>query len=311
MSSLTTKLRLLNLTPDPTSIAKQYIPMNLRDWFRHHPLWSTAIIYTILTLTVGNIYVKATNLFLMNQGLYDVNNTLVSIAIRFIVSSLTFTLLYRLLYKQPRTFNGYRRELMAVKGNSWRTTIVCGIASFIIFASISASILIILRIFTSDPLVFLKQPNSTRAGWLWPLIAINPGLFEEMGFRGLLSTNLRRIYSERTTVIVASILFGLFHFTGLVNGQSIISVIMTAIMATTFGLSWGYMAAKTGSVIPSMIVHYLVNAFSEVLMPYSNNDGLVLLYMLTSAILYPIISILVVRLLITRAFGRRSARKVV
>lgn len=272
--------------------------MNLRDWFEHHPRWSTTLIFAILTLTVSNIYVRATNNFLISQGLYDIDNAIVSFAIRFVVSSLALVLLYYLLYQQSRSIGEYQQELLAVRGYSWRTTIGCGLVSFMIFTIISASTLMILGIFTNDPLVFLKQPSDTHAGWLWPLFAINPGLFEEMGFRGLLFTNLRRTYSEKTVIRLTAVLFGLFHFTGLANGQQMTGVILTAIMATTFGLSWGYMTTKTKSVIPSMIIHYLVNAFSEVLLQANTTkDELVLLHMLSMTILYPIFSILAVRLM--------------
>lgn len=272
--------------------------MNLRDWFEHHPRWSTTLTFAILTLTVSNIYVRATNNFLIIQGLYGIDNAIVSFAIRFIVSSLALVLLYYLLYQQPRSIGEYQQELLAVRGYSWRTTIGCGLVSFMIFTIISASTLMILGIFTNDPLVFLKQPSDTRAGWLWLLFAINPGLFEEMGFRGLLFTNLRRTYSEKTVIRLTAVLFGLFHFTGLANGQPITGVILIAIMATTFGLSWGYTIAKTKSVIPSMIIHYLVNAFSEVLLQANTTkDELILLHMLSMTILYPIFSILAVRLM--------------
>jgi len=274
------------------------MPMNLRDWFEHHPRWSTTLIFAILTLTVSNIYVRATDNFLVSQGLYGIDNAIVSFAIRFIVSSLALVLLYYLLYQQPRSFKEYRQELLAVRGYSWRTTIGCGLVSFMIFTIISASTLMILGIFPSDPLVFLRQPSDTHAGWLWPLFAINPGLFEEMGFRGLLFTNLRRTYSEKTVIRLTAVLFGLFHFTGLANGQPMAGVILVAIMATTFGYSWGYTVAKTKSVIPSMIIHYLVNAFSEVLLQANTTkDELIVLHMLSMTILYPIFSILAVRLM--------------
>ncbi len=272
--------------------------MNFRDLFEHHSRWSTTLIFVILTLAVSNIYVRTTEEFLINQGLYDISGAIIGIAIRFVVSSISLVLLYYLLYQRPRSIKEYQRELKAVRGYSWKKTIGCGLVSFMIFATISAFTLMILGIFTKDPLVFLKQPSNSYAGWLWFLFAINPGLFEEMGFRGLLFTNLRRTYPEKTVIILTAVLFGLFHFTGLANGQPMTGVIMTAIMATAFGLSWGYMISKTKSVIPSMIVHYLVNAFSEVLQQANTaKDVLVLLHMLTMTILYPIFSILAIRLM--------------
>jgi membrane protease YdiL (CAAX protease family) len=272
--------------------------MNLRDWFEHHPRWSTALIYAILTLTVGNIYVRATYNFLVSQGLDGIANAIASFFIRFIISSLALVLLYYLLYQKPRSIGEYRQKLRVVRGYSWKTTVGSGLVSFLIFTIISASALITLGVFTDDPLVFLKPPSDAHAGWLWPLFAINPGLFEETGFRGLLFTTLRRTYNEKTVIRLTAVLFGLFHFTGLANGQSFIGTIFIAITATTMGYSWGYTTAKTGSVIPSMIIHYLVNAFSEVLQQaYTTNELLMLLHILSLAILYPIFSILAVRLM--------------
>jgi membrane protease YdiL (CAAX protease family) len=275
-----------------------WLTVKLRDWYTHNPLWASTIIFVVLTLTVGNIYVNVIYDFLYNQGLQGLDNAIASFFTRFIVSSLALILLYILLYQQPRSIREYRQKLRVVKGYSLRITVGCGLVSFIIFAIVSASTLIALRAFTDDPLVFLKPPSDTHAGWLWPLFAINPGLFEETGFRGLLFTNLRRTYSEKTVIKLTAVLFGLFHFTGLTNGQSIIGTILIAMTATTLGYSWGYTTARTGSVIPSMIIHYLVNAFSEVLQQaYTTSDLLMLLHILSLAILYPIFSILATRLI--------------
>jgi membrane protease YdiL (CAAX protease family) len=272
--------------------------MNLRDWFENHPRGSSTFIFIILTLTVSNIYVRASENFLLNLGLYGIENAFASVTLRFVISSLALILLFYALYKQPRSIKEFKQKLQAVSGYSWRTTIGCGLVSFTIFAIVSASTLIILGIFTDDPLIFLRQPSDTAAGWLWLLFAVNPGLFEEMGFRGLLFNNLRRTYSEKTVIRLTSILFGLFHFTGLANGESVVGLILISIMATTFGLSWGYMVAKTGSVVPSMMVHYLVNAFSEVLLQANTTkDELILLHILSMTILYPILSFLLVRLM--------------
>jgi membrane protease YdiL (CAAX protease family) len=272
--------------------------MNLRNWFEHNPLASTAFIFLFLTLTVSNIYVRASENLLISMGIYGIENAIASLTIRFVISSLALILLYYTLYQQPRSIKEYRQKLQAVSGISWRTTIGCGLISFTIFAIVSASTLLLLGAFTDDPLAFLRQPSDTGAGWLWLLFAINPGLFEEMGFRGLLFTHLRRTYSEKTVIRLTAFLFGLFHFTGLANGESIVGLILISIMATSFGLSWGYMVAKTNSVVPSIMVHYLVNAFSEVLLQANTTkDELVLFHMLSMTVLYPILSYLIVRLM--------------
>jgi len=124
------------------------------------------------------------------------------------------------------------------------------------------------------------------------VFAINPAIFEKMAFRGILFSNLERKFSQKQVIWMTSILFGLFHFTGMANGQSLITVIILGILAGSYALSWGYMILKTRSVVPSVIMHYLINALSDVFVnPNTNNDNLIILHFLGILILYPIISI--------------------
>lgn len=97
-------------------------------------------------------------------------------------------------------------------------------------------------------------------GWFLFVIMLIPGIWEEVSFRGIISTlNLRR-YSQMTVVIIVSIIFGLFHFFNLLAGQDLVSTGIQVIYAAMFGFLFGYLFIKTKSLIPSIILHYLVDS---------------------------------------------------
>ncbi len=93
-----------------------------------------------------------------------------------------------------------------------------------------------------------------------------PGIYEEIAFRGVITKlNLRR-YSQRTTWIVVSVLFGLFHFVNLLVGRYLVLTILQVIYAALLGFLFGYMFIKTKSLIPSIIAHYLIDSVGQLFM---------------------------------------------
>jgi membrane protease YdiL (CAAX protease family) len=271
--------------------------LKIRSWLARYHLLTILFIFLFLSLTVGNIYVGITGKLLFDLGLTGIGGAILSVASRFIISFLAlFIVLPLLLYQSPRPPEDYRKELKFVPGISWKRAIVAGLLSFIIYAFISITTLLLLGIFPDDPFVFLRKPNETSIGWLWLIFAINPAIFEEMGFRGVLLSNLERKYSEKQAIWITSLLFGVFHFTSLVNGSTIDGTILIVFLATSFSLSWTYSVAKTKSVVPGMIMHYLINAFQEVLFtPQTLNQDRLLIHLFGLFILYPILSIVAVK----------------
>jgi membrane protease YdiL (CAAX protease family) len=85
------------------------------------------------------------------------------------------------------------------------------------------------------------------------VIAVAPGICEEMMHRGL----LLRAYEKRGTykaVIIVSILFGLFHFD-----------ITNLLGPILLGLLIGYYVVRTNSILAGMLAHFLNNAFAEIM----------------------------------------------
>ena len=81
-------------------------------------------------------------------------------------------------------------------------------------------------------------------------VVIGAPLFEEILFRGIFLTHHLK-YGSWHAITVTGLLFGLLHQ----NHQQII-------YATALGLLFGYIAVKSGSLIPSIVAHMSVNLYS-------------------------------------------------
>ncbi len=90
----------------------------------------------------------------------------------------------------------------------------------------------------------------------WPfwsavlLIAVLPGVFEELAFRGVIMSRLQRIGSPAEAILLQAILFSVLHM-------------LPAIFISHFffGLCLGVLRRKTGSLYPAMTVHILWNFY--------------------------------------------------
>jgi sodium transport system permease protein len=93
-------------------------------------------------------------------------------------------------------------------------------------------------------------------GWLLVLtIGVAPGVCEELFFRGFLFSALRQKLSSAGTLVVTSVLFGLFH---LVTPSMLAT---ERLIPTTFlGLVLGWVCLRSGSVLPGMLVHSVHNS---------------------------------------------------
>jgi len=88
-----------------------------------------------------------------------------------------------------------------------------------------------------------------------------PTIFEEVAFRGVLLGYLLTRYSRNKAIAVSALGFGLVHALNLLGGRDPLWVTGQVAWAFVFGLFYGYLFVKTGSLLPNMIVHYLGNVF--------------------------------------------------
>lgn len=91
--------------------------------------------------------------------------------------------------------------------------------------------------------------------------AMLPAIFEELTDRGLAIRMLRGIEDDKTVMILVAVLFGLAHQNIMQTGYAFVG-----------GLVFAYLALKTRSIIPGMIIHF-INNFLNVIGGYSSQHN--------------------------------------
>jgi ABC-2 type transport system permease protein/sodium transport system permease protein len=107
----------------------------------------------------------------------------------------------------------------------------------------------------SDEAPELGAETGARFRELSPIVlvvclGVIPAVFEELFFRGFLLGALLRAMRPRSAILASAAFFGLFH---LVDQQLVI--IERAVSSTLLGLVLGWLAQRSGSVLPGMILH--------------------------------------------------------
>ncbi len=83
-------------------------------------------------------------------------------------------------------------------------------------------------------------------------VAIIPGIFEELLFRGVVLAKLRP-YGKTPAIIISALLFALMHQN---SGQFLYAMVA--------GIVLGWVAVETGSLLCCMMIHFLNNALSVI-----------------------------------------------
>jgi sodium transport system permease protein len=81
------------------------------------------------------------------------------------------------------------------------------------------------------------------------LMAVSPAICEETLFRGPILRGLGTRLGPPTAIVMTAALFGLFHID-----------VYRLFPATVLGVLLGYLAHKSGSIVPSMLAHFCNNA---------------------------------------------------
>lgn len=84
------------------------------------------------------------------------------------------------------------------------------------------------------------------------------GIWEEVFFRGIILVLFMRLFPPRRAVLVTTFLFAVVH----INPMAIDMAMMLDVVAVFFvGLLLAYMVLKTGSLLPSIVFHYVYDIF--------------------------------------------------
>jgi len=224
---------------------------------------------------------------------------------------ITFSLLTLLLFvitpyglKLPHgkaTFKEYAYSIGFTRSKPVGRNVLLGILSFLLYALSTWGFANLLGTYIFDPNVLFGYPTIYNLGWALFYIMLQPGILEEVAFRGVILNLQLKKYSKLTSVIVNGILFGLFHFVNLLFGVPLDYVIFQVFYASCIGVALAYIYVKTESLLPCIILHYLYNSFGQLFVNslFSNavNSYLFIIY---GVGLVPMILILLFTKLIVR-----------
>ena len=94
-------------------------------------------------------------------------------------------------------------------------------------------------------------------------LALAPAVIEELCFRGFLFTSLAKLLSPIKLICVTAVLFGLFH---VVTGNMLL--IERFVPTTLLGILLGWIAYRTGSIWPGVLMHFTHNALLNLAAKY-------------------------------------------
>ncbi len=95
------------------------------------------------------------------------------------------------------------------------------------------------------------------------------GYIEEMIFRGFLFKALIPKDGIKLAIIISSVTFGIGHIINLFAGQAKLETVIQIFFAIAWGFILTFVFYKCGSLIPCIIAHSLVDAFSK----FANDGG--------------------------------------
>lgn len=107
------------------------------------------------------------------------------------------------------------------------------------------------------------------------VFAVLPAVCEEFAFRGIVMGSLRK-YGDKIAIVISALLFALLH-------QSLSAVIF----AFCSGMILGLVRKSAGSLIPSIIVHFLNNGLGVIMTVLSDimpTEKYILIYCITIAV---------------------------
>ena len=101
-----------------------------------------------------------------------------------------------------------------------------------------------------------------------PVINIVPTMGEELGWRGYLLPKLRTLFSDRLSIIISGIIWGLWHAPVIIMGHNYgteypgypyVGILVMVVFCVALGIIEGYFTIKLNSVIPAAMVHSAMN----------------------------------------------------
>lgn len=95
------------------------------------------------------------------------------------------------------------------------------------------------------------------------------GFAEELIFRGFLFKAMLKDGGAGKAVVVSSVTFGMGHILNIFTGHDLIPTLIQVVFAVTVGFILTMAFYKSGSLLPNILMHSLVDVFAQ----FANNDA--------------------------------------
>ena len=269
---------------------------------RKNRLKDSPLISSILIAVLVGIFLQMTWIIGVQDWVGTFTSDILTIlfadfAFRMTMGVLLVFLVIPLLFGYHRTaapLKEYLEHMRVRKGASITRTTLMGVLPILGFILLMLILALSTGIFNPNLAVLT---NDYR--WFVFFLALVPGIWEELAFRGVILSNLEQRFSPKTSVLISAVLFGLFHFSNLVK-DDLASVIFVAIMATAFGIGWGHVVVKSNSVLPAIFIHYAVDVL--LIGPLFVDAGLftdasIIMFVMGLTILFPIVCVILAKIL--------------
>ncbi|MEA2001228.1 MAG: CPBP family glutamic-type intramembrane protease [Actinomycetota bacterium] len=290
-------------------LAREVLPPQMHGYDRlsDHPVLSSMLIAILagLLLRLSRIIELSERLDSVFPSLY-VPVRLTDFVFRMTMGAVLVFVAVPVIFGYSRKTGWLRRYLELMRfsmGDDPKTTVVAAALSFVGFIVVLVASAASAGVFFFNSSVLVEGDN-----WLILLAALIPGIWEELAFRGVVLSNLQHRFSPWGAIMTSSVVFGLFHFSNLGSWDDPASVVAGAVAATALGIGWGYVVVRTNSIVPSMILHYLIDVilYDELFIdPGASDDSTAIVYV-SVVFLFPVLTILTTRLLLTNRSESRA-----
>ncbi|MDO5119694.1 MAG: CPBP family intramembrane metalloprotease [Coriobacteriales bacterium] len=132
--------------------------------------------------------------------------------------------------------------------------------------------------FEAMKLSFLIEGKQISSIPICAVLALAPGVFEELLFRGIPISNWMRTAKDSGTImkcaLITSVLFGCVHGFNVFSGAAISSTLYQIFYSTCIGFFFCAVFLRTASIWPTIIVHFLID-FSAFLFMDMEHGGVI------------------------------------
>ncbi|MFW9848768.1 MAG: lysostaphin resistance A-like protein, partial [Candidatus Thorarchaeota archaeon] len=219
----------------------------------------------------------------------------------FIIGSATQALLWLVVVprflglpdgKQP--LKEYLRKIRLLQYSPAKRNLLLTVLCMIIIL-ISGFVFSVLTGYYVFDLAQVLPPQSTSL-----FVGFVPGIWEEIAWRGVILTLFLKKYGEKESMAISSFLFSAPHLLNLlgvaVTADMILMAMAQLVYAFLLGLVFAYLVLRTGSLLPSIIIHYFIVAIGPLFIFTPGADPLIksIMLMLGAGIIPAILCILLI-----------------